>query len=269
MQPNKESLLQAVDDAVRMAARTLVRTARHGALALVDAMEYGPSVSRVGLATDTDGMPLFPNSSLSGRIEAMTRDGRAALLLGEPGRGDPLAHPRLSLTGTVRRLAGETHARCRRRYLERHPKASLYIDFPDFSLWRFEIASAAYVQGFGKAYALDRADLETRCADWPEWHAMEAGAIAHMNLDHRDATRLYATRLCGADDGDWRITGLDPEGIDLASGDDHRRYTYPAPLARAEELRPRLIELAGEARQQAAMDRVRHSGHSENEPGIP
>ncbi|NGP54521.1 HugZ family protein [Thioalkalivibrio sp. XN8] len=264
MQRNEGSLLHPVDDAVRKAARTLVRTARHGALAIIDASAHGPSVSRVGLATDTDGMPVFPTSSLSGRPEAMTRDGRAALLLGEPGGGDPLAHARLSLQGTVQRLAGATHDRCRRRYLARHPKAALYIDFADFSLWRFEIATAAYVAGFGKAYALDRADLETRYADWPEWHAMEAGAVAHMNEDHRDATRLYAIGLCGAGDGDWRVTGLDPEGIDLASRDDHRRYTYPAPLARAQELRPRLVDLVREARQQAAGDQHETPGDRRN-----
>lgn len=229
-----------------------MRTARHGALAIIDANGCGPSVSRVGVATDTDGMPVFPTSSLSGRLEAMTRDGRAALLLGEPGSGDPLAHARLSLRGTVQRLAGPTHDRCRRRYLARHPKAALYIDFEDFSLWRFDIATAAYVAGFGKAYALGRADLLTCYANWPEWNAMEAGAVTHMNEDHPDATRHYAIGLCGAPDGDWRVTGLDPEGIDLASGDDHRRYTYPAPLSRAQELRARLVELARKARQQAA-----------------
>ncbi len=43
--------------------------------------------------------------------------------------------------------------------------------------------------------------------------------MAHMNADHAEAVRLYATKLLGAEDGPWRLTGLDPEGLDLACGD--------------------------------------------------
>ena len=46
----------------------------------------------------------------------------------------------------------------------------------------------------------------------------EADAIAHMNADHAEACRLYATRLLGAPDGDWRCVGIDPEGIELQHG---------------------------------------------------
>ena len=45
--------------------------------------------------------------------------------------------------------------------------------------------------------------------------AAEADAIAHMNADHAEACRLYATKLLGAPDGDWRCVGIDPEGIEL------------------------------------------------------
>ena len=68
---------------------------------------------------------------------------------------------------------------------------------------------------------LERADVETQCADWEEVRWKQA--VEHMNEDHRDATCLYATNLCGNADGDWQITGLDPDGIDMALGDDHRR----------------------------------------------
>ena len=247
----EESLRQPVDDDVRSAARIMLRTARYGALALIDVDSKAPVVARVGVATDTDGMPVMPASSLSGRLESMSRDGRAALLLGQPGTGDPLAYGRLSLNGTVRRTEGIDYERVRRRYLARHPQAELYIDFEDFSLWRLEISSASFIAGFGSAYMLERADLETQCGDWAGWHAMEAAAVEHMNQDHEEATCLYATALCGGADGNWQITGLDPDGIDMALGDDHRRYAYDAPLKQAEELRPMLVELARRAREQS------------------
>lgn len=240
-------LLRPVTAEVRQKAKALVRTARHAAFALA-VPDGKPDIARIGLATDVDGQPVFPVSALSGRTTAMAADGRAAMLLGDPGKGDPLAHPRISLAGRLRQLLGEDHARVRRRYLGRHPKAAIYIDFADFSLWKLEVESASYIGGFGRAYELSAEDLVVTFDDWAAWHAMEAGAVEHMNEDHRDATELYATRLCGAPSGTWRITGVDPEGVDMACGDDHRRYTYDQPLTSTAELRPRLVELVKKAR---------------------
>ncbi|HAA93258.1 MAG TPA: pyridoxamine 5'-phosphate oxidase [Rhodospirillaceae bacterium] len=247
----EESLGCPVDSVARAAARMILRTARYGALALTDAHSDAPLVARVGVATDTDGKPVMPISSLSGCRESMGRDGRAALLLGQPGKGDPLAHSRVALNGIVLRVEGSDYERVRRRYLMRHPQAEPYIDFEDFAMWRLEITTASFIAGLGSAYTLKCSDLETQCADWAGWHAMEASAVEHMNQDHGEATRLYATMFCGGADGNWRVTGLDPDGIDMALGDDHRRYAYDAPLTQARELRPMLVELASRAREQS------------------
>ncbi len=48
-----------------------------------------------------------------------------------------------------------------------------------------------------------------------------------MNEDHAEAVRLYATKLLGAEDGKWRLTGLDPDGLDLALGDATLRLPFP------------------------------------------
>jgi putative heme iron utilization protein len=239
-----------VNDDVRQEIVTLVRTARAGALALLDADSQAPAVGRVGLATDTDGMPVFPVSALTGRDRAMSRDPRVSLLAGEAFDGDPLAHPRVSLSGRACRLTGSDRDRARRRYLARHPYAAQYIDFGDFSLWRLEVERAAFNGGFARAATLAGVDLTTAFADWPAWHAMEPGAVEHMNEDHADATLLYATEYCGAPPGAWRITGLDPEGIDMACGDDHRRLQFDAPLGETKDLRPTLAALARRAREQ-------------------
>jgi heme iron utilization protein len=69
-----------------------------------------------------------------------------------------------------------------------------------------------------------------------------------MNEDHADAIRLYAARLLGQRDGPWRITGLDPDGADLALGDDTARLVFPARVRSSAELRQMLVRLAGEAR---------------------
>ena len=53
------------------------------------------------------------------------------------------------------------------------------------------------------------------------------GAVEHMNADHRDAMGLYATKLLGAAEGDWRCTGCDPEGLDMQEGTDALRLDFP------------------------------------------
>ena len=76
----------------------------------------------------------------------------------------------------------------------------------------------------------------------------EADAIAHMNADHSEAVRLYAIKLCGAEDGPWRLTGLDPEGLDLALGDATLRLPFPERVATAAQLRKVVVDLAAKAR---------------------
>ncbi len=72
--------------------------------------------------------------------------------------------------------------------------------------------------------------------------AAEDGAIAHMNADHADACRLYATRLLGAPDGDWRCVGIDPDGIELQNG----RHCLAAAISTARH-RPRTVARCFEA----------------------
>jgi heme iron utilization protein len=69
-----------------------------------------------------------------------------------------------------------------------------------------------------------------------------------MNDDHAEAVRLYATKLLGGEDGPWRLTGLDPEGLDLARGDATLRLPFPQRVINAGQLRKVVVELAARAR---------------------
>jgi hypothetical protein len=69
-----------------------------------------------------------------------------------------------------------------------------------------------------------------------------------MNDDHADAVRLYATKLLGGEDGPWRLTGLDPDGLDLALGDVTLRLPFAHRVATAEQLRKTVVDLAARAR---------------------
>ena len=136
----------------------------------------------------------------------------------------------------------------RRRFLARHPKSELYAGFGDFSFWRLDTVSAHLNGGFARAADLKAADVMTDIADAENLIEAEEGAVAHMNDDHAEAVRLYATRLLGAEDGPWRLTGLDPDGLDLARGDAMLRLPFPQRVTNPEQLRKVVVELAAKAR---------------------
>jgi putative heme iron utilization protein len=230
--------------------KTLLRTVRSGTLATLDRNTGHPFASLVNVATDVDGSPLILVSRLSTHTANLEIDGRASLLLAATGKGDPLAHPRLTALGTFARIEreGVEEARVRRRFLARHPKSELYAGFGDFSFWRLAVASAHLNAGFARAADLKAADVLTDVAGAAGLVEVEEGAVAHMNSDHADAVRLYATKLLGAADGAWRITGLDPDGCDLALGDATLRLPFPERVAGADELRKVLVALAQKAR---------------------
>jgi putative heme iron utilization protein len=83
----------------------------------------------------------------------------------------------------------------------------------------------------------------------------EEDALAHMNGDHAEAIGLYATALLGEEPGPWRLTGIDPEGCDLAQGEQRRRLAFPRAVKTPQELRAVLVDLAKDARAKAARAR--------------
>lgn len=158
------SPLRPTDDEARLLARTLIQSARTAALATLDP-DGDPLVTLVGCASLEDGSPLLLVSQLSQHTRHLLARPRVSLLLtdtsAKAGKGDPLAHPRLSLSGeaVVIETGSDGHAHARSLYLASHPKAALYIDFSDFLLVRIRPRSAALNGGFGKAYQLVAEDL--------------------------------------------------------------------------------------------------------------
>jgi len=231
-------------------AQELLRTTRAGALATIDRNSGHPFASLVNVATDVDGSPLILISRLATHTANLEQDGRASLLLAASGKGDPLAHPRLTVLGGFAQLARDDgdEPRARRRFLARHPKSELYAGFADFSFWRLGVVSAHLNAGFARAADLKAADLIADLSGADNLIEAEASAVAHMNADHADAVRLYATRLLGAPDGAWRLTGLDPFGADLALGDATLRLPFPQRVVSADQLRKTLVDLVRQAR---------------------
>jgi putative heme iron utilization protein len=111
-----------------------------------------------------------------------------------------------------------------------------------------DISRAHLVAGFGRIVDLAAQDVLTDVSDAQALVEAEEGAIAHMNADHAEACRLYATKLLGAADGEWRCVGIDPEGIELQQGRTALRLFFPQRVIAPGPLRAILKQLADEAR---------------------
>ncbi len=245
-----ENAPQPADFDPRSLARTLLRATRAGTLCTLDRNSGYPFASLVNIGCEPDGSPVILVSRLATHTANLEVDGRASLLLAETGKGDALAHPRLTVLGTFAQIdrGAPEHERTRRRFLARHPKSELYADFGDFAFWRMRIVSAHLNGGFARAADLIAADVLTDLTDAGSLLDVEESAVAHMNADHAEACRLYATKLLGAPEGAWRCVGLDPDGLDLQLGQAALRLPFPQRVTDPSALRGVLKQLANEAR---------------------
>lgn len=246
----KKDVLQPTTVEVIRQAKTIVRTARFAAIATVEPGTGWPICSRVGVSTDSDGAPVILISRLAAHTGALLAEPRCSLLVGTPGKGDPLAHARISIACEAREIDRDSadHARLDARYIAHQQKAQLYSGLPDFRYFRLEPRSASLNGGFGKAYALAGADLLTAVPASPEIAEAEAGCLAHMNEDHAEAVGLYAEHFAQASKGKWKLVGVDAEGLDLVDGDTVRRVWFDSPLTSAKDMHMTLVRMAGEAR---------------------
>lgn len=233
--------------------RRLLRSQMHAVLATSIADDVGPRpyASLVAVACDIDATPLLLISDLAQHSRNIALDGRVSLLFdgeGPPTDADPLAQPRLSLLGRAVRHDDE---RCRARYVARHPSAAQYAGFGDFHLYRVEIGRGHLVAGFGRISWIEPGELRV-AADASALATSEADIVAHMNADHADALALYATRLLHRPEGAWRMTGIDPEGVDLRCGKETARLDFAdnnmAAVCDPMSARQALVELAARGR---------------------
>jgi putative heme iron utilization protein len=220
-------------------AKRLMRLARTGALATLEAEGGSPLTTLVGVASDFDGAPLFLMSTLSRHTRNLARDPRASLLLtGARDRGDPLNHPRVTLGG---RVDLDPASRAKSRYLQRNRKAALYAGFADFGMFQLRIESVHFNGGFGRAGALTPADVLASRAGEAALTEAEERLLAEVNA----LCEAALARLAGHKGArlTWRAIGLDGEGLDLAAGARAARAQFRSQAHDPATWRARLREL--------------------------
>jgi putative heme iron utilization protein len=160
--------MNAMPDPVRPAnaeARALAQgllALGHAALAWTDPDTGTPGISRIAFARDPQAGLLTLVSGLAPHFRALRDRPDCALMLGEVGeKGDPLTHPRLMIRARAAFIAPDDPERpaIRTRWLERNPKAQVYIDLPDFAFVRLTPVSALLNGGFARAFHLSPQDL--------------------------------------------------------------------------------------------------------------
>lgn len=243
---DQPSVLRETDDDARKLARMLLRSARYAAIAVLDPETGFPFASRVLLGTDIDAVPVILVSGLSAHTRALAADRRASLLTGEPGKGDPLAYARLTTQCMAEPVERDTelHLRIRSRFLDRHAKAKLYIDFPDFRFFRLVPQTASLNGGFGRAYILPGTDLVIQ-SPASEDVATKADAIVRDLVSaHPDLMKRLATCMKASKAGAWRICGIDMAGFDMIHADSLLRCEFDTPAKNADDIYSNISKIA-------------------------
>jgi putative heme iron utilization protein len=228
--------------------RSLLRRSRQGALATLMPGSGDPYCSLVNVATAPDGAPILLISRLALHTRNILADARVSLMLDERGPGDPLEGARIMLAGVAEEIPAPEAETLRRRYLAAHPSAETFVDFPDFRFFALRLRNAHLVAGFGKIVDLPAADFLTATEGAESLLAAEPDIVAHMNADHLGTMNLYATALLGADPGDWRCTGCDPDGLDMQNGSRILRLAFPISVQSPVALQKILKGIADRAR---------------------
>jgi putative heme iron utilization protein len=217
--------------------------------ALATSLNGAPYASLVLFAVDVDASPLLLLSDLAQHSRNIAFDPRVSLLLdATEGHPDPLTGPRVTLLGHAlptddpRRLG---------RFVSHHPASAVYAGFRDFRLYRVTVERGHLVAGFGRIEWINGSDFLFEL-DASALSAAEFEILRHMNEDHSDTIAHYACGLLGRTGTGWRMTGIDPEGIDLRGNGETARLDFaasvPSPVLTPEAARAALVQLSGAAR---------------------
>ena len=232
-------------------ARTLAARVPTGTLCTIAIEPAGyPYGSFVTFGLD-GGSPVFLISELAEHTKNLHGDGRASLLVAEPGEGDALARGRVTLIGRAQVVEGAARERAKSAYLATHPNGAYYADFADFHFWRLDVESVRFIGGYGRMSWVAKADWNAAEPDPLAAHA--ADILSHMNRDHAGVMVEYCRAFSkAADTSAATMTGVDRYGFEMsaitAAGPRPIRLAFAKALSTPDEVRSEMVSLARRAR---------------------
>lgn len=217
---NIEPSAGAPFEAVRV-ARDVLHTSRTAGLATLDPQSGYPYNTATNIAVEPDGTPLFFTARLALHARNIEVDPRVSMVLAPFNKGDAVTLPRLTLVGKAILIGDEEVLLAKARYISRYPKAKLYLSLPDTQLYRLDIEGVQINGGPARnASNITPADLRTNLSSA---QGLEA-EVERLNAIKGEASRLAA--LVGKKTSGWKITSIDPDGINLTSASDLARLWF-------------------------------------------
>lgn len=204
-------------------ARTTVRSAQRAMLAIARG-PAAPALRRVGLACRHDGAPLIVLH------EPVPGGTKAAVAI--EGRGGRVL---VTVQGTLKPWRDELD---RSRFERRNPHEHL----DDCCQLHVIEVAAVTVESEGHERSVAAGDYLFDASAAAPLKAAEPGIIEHINGGHPDA--IYAVtshRALGAEG--WIVTGVDPEGIDIALDNSAERIVFERPVQSREDVKHTMIAL--------------------------
>ncbi len=219
----------------RRIACEILRSYRSAALSSLDPISGYPYGSVTDIATDHDGTPFFLLAGLALHTRNILADNRISLVIANLGQGDALAKARLTLVGRSKQVDAQDLERLSFRFLQKHPKAKLYLSLPDVRLHKMHIEALQLSAGPGRnAAELFPEDLKTELRGAESLLVKEHDLIAQLNQYEEQLQRFVQAK--GGKPGKWRVTGIDPEGLDIATADKTARLWFSHRVVAPHEL---------------------------------
>ena len=210
-------------------------------------------------AFDYDLSPILLLSDLSEHTKNIREKKSASLMLCEERRlykffpkfdnkfssyEDPMSRPRVTLIGKLKKTRDPNH---KKRFISRHPASNLYANFADMNFYKMDIKSAHLIGGFAQVKWFTSEEI--LCKNFSNFKESEENIISHMNSCHKASIKMYINHLMKSEipttqrNGDWNITGIDPDGFDLRKKKITARFFFEKEIFNAEKLRGGFVNL--------------------------
>lgn len=206
-------------------SRELLHISQTVALGTTDSRSGYPYTTVTNLAVEPDGSPLFFASNLTLHARNIEADNRISLTVAPFGKGDVLTLPRLTLVGRAIRIGEDELKLAKSRYLARYPKAKLYLALPDTIMYRMVIEGVQINGGPSRnANNMVASDIYTNWTGAEDLAQGQEALIQSLNAQADVIQKIVS--LAGAEGSNWRITLIDPDGINLSGSRDLARFWF-------------------------------------------